>query len=172
MRQCGECTLCCKLLPVRELGKGANTACKHSKFKKGCMVYDTTIPLACRLWNCRWLVDDDTADQSRPDRAGYVIDIMPDFVTVKDNETGQTHSVQVVQIWVANHNRALHRTDKNLMAYMERRGQEGKLTLLRYDNREALTVIPPAMNSDGTWHEVEGAAGPEHTPEQILRGAM
>lgn len=166
-RQCGECTLCCKLLPVRELDKGAGKACKHQRFKKGCAVYHTTIPASCRLWNCRWLADDDTADQSRPDRAGYVIDIMPDFVTVDDNE-GQRFKVEVVQIWVAANNRSIHRTDKNLKAYIKRRGLEGKLVLLRYDSRNALTVIPPSMTSDRQWHEVVGKSGPQHTPQEVF----
>jgi hypothetical protein len=132
-RQCGECTLCCKLLPVRELGKGANTTCEHAKFKKGCAVYHTTIPHSCRLWNCRWLVEDDTADQSRPDRAGYVIDIMPDFITATDNETGERFRVEVVQIWVANYNKWIHRADKNLNGVhgSARAGREGDAVALR-----------------------------------------
>lgn len=157
-------------MPVQELGKGANTSCKHQRFKKGCAVYHSTIPASCRLWNCRWLVNDDTADQSRPDRAGYVIDLMPDFITATDNETGESFRVEVVQIWVANYNRTVHRTDKQLRAYIDRRGKEGKVTLLRYDSADALTVFPPSMTSDGQWHEVNGVKGPQHTPEQILLG--
>jgi len=30
-RTCGGCTLCCKLLPVRELKKPANTRCQHQR---------------------------------------------------------------------------------------------------------------------------------------------
>src|SRR4051812_46218248 len=100
MRQCGDCQLCCKLLPVPPLRKGAGEKCKHQKFGKGCTVYHTqAMPPECGFWNCRWLVGDDTADMPRPDRAHYVIDIMPDFVTVTDNVTGATQKIQVVQIW-------------------------------------------------------------------------
>jgi hypothetical protein len=165
MRTCGECNLCCKLVPVAEIDKGAGKACKHQRFKKGCAIYHRGMPVSCQLWNCRWLVNDDTADQVRPDRAGYVIDLMPDFVTASDE--GQSFQVEVVQIWVANYNRTIYRTDKNLQAYIKRRGAEGKLALLRFDSRDALTIIPPNMTSDHQWHEVQGKCEPQHTPEQL-----
>ena len=39
MRQCGECTLCCKLLPVPPLNKLAGQKCKHQRFPHhGCAV--------------------------------------------------------------------------------------------------------------------------------------
>ena len=75
-RHCGTCTLCCKLLPVRELEKPADTKCRHQS-SKGCGIYRRPgFPDSCHLWSCRWLVDDDTADMLRPDRAGYVLDLV------------------------------------------------------------------------------------------------
>src|SRR5215470_6036671 len=101
LRQCGECNLCCKLVPVPPLHKGAGQACKFQKFRKGCRVYNSArMPLECSLWNCRWLVNDDAAELSRPDRAHYVIDISPDFVTHVDHETGEQLNIQVGQVWV------------------------------------------------------------------------
>ena len=38
-RRCGDCQLCCKLLPVRELSKGASERCRHQRVGKGCTVY-------------------------------------------------------------------------------------------------------------------------------------
>ena len=38
-RQCGDCTLCCRLLPVRSLNKGAGERCKHQSHARGCKVY-------------------------------------------------------------------------------------------------------------------------------------
>src|SRR5262245_37028912 len=91
-RHCGECTLCCKLLPVHggplingirmpsDLDKPAGERCKYQRHGKGCTVYKSyKMPTCCRVWNCRWLVNDDTQDQSRPDRSHLVIDIVPDF---------------------------------------------------------------------------------------------
>lgn len=63
-RQCGDCQLCCKLLPVQSLGKEAGQRCKHQRHSKGCAVYAQLerVSPECRLWNCRWLVENDTAD--------------------------------------------------------------------------------------------------------------
>lgn len=119
-RACGDCQLCCRLLPVRELGKGSDERCVHQKFKKGCGVYGSpAMPPSCSLWNCRWLVEDDTADLARPDRSRYVIDIMPDFIVAKENDTGVETRIDIVQIWVDGD---AWRSDKNLRAYMMRRG--------------------------------------------------
>ena len=74
-RQCGDCQLCCKLLPVPPLEKKAGQRCQHQKFGKGCTVYHSRagMPMECSIWNCRWLVNDDADELSRPDRVHYVI---------------------------------------------------------------------------------------------------
>src|SRR3954471_19848386 len=135
MRQCGDCQLCCKLLPVPPLRKRAGEKCKHQKFGKGCTVYHTrAMPPECGLWNCRWLVGDDTADMPRPDRAHYVIDIMPDFITVTDNEAGVTQKIQVVQIWIdPKHPDVIY--SQSLRDYMERRAKDGIAALCRLDHK-------------------------------------
>jgi hypothetical protein len=124
--------LCCRLLPVREIGKGANTSCRFQKFRKGCTVHGTArMPPACALWSCRWLVNDDTADLSRPDRAHYVIDLMPDFITLRDNATGTMQNVEVAQVWVDPSHRDAHR-DPALRRWMLRRAEQGIATLVRF----------------------------------------
>jgi hypothetical protein len=80
-RVCGDCQLCCKLLPVPPLKKAAGRRCQHQKFGKGCAIQDHK-PFACRAWSCRWLSDPATAGMSRPDRSHYVIDVVSDYVTV------------------------------------------------------------------------------------------
>ena len=160
-RECGDCQLCCKLLPVPPLGKKAGEKCKHQKFGKGCAVYHKPgMPRDCMWWNCRWLVNDDTADLSRPDRSHYVIDISPDHVTLQDNETKKTFAVQVVQIWIDPKYPDAHR-DPALRAYLLRRGEQGIAALVRYDNRRAVSVFPPNMiGGDGTapegWLQADG----------------
>lgn len=100
MRKCGDCQLCCKLLPVPPLKKGAGVVCQFQKFRKGCAVHHTArMPFECGVWNCRWLVNDDAAELSRPDRAHYVINLMPDFITITNGD-GSKQNIQVDQIWV------------------------------------------------------------------------
>jgi len=155
-RHCGTCTLCCKLLPVRELEKDANTKCRHQS-SKGCGVYRRPgFPDSCRLWSCRWLVDDDTADMLRPDRTGYVLDIMPDMMRLENNDTGEVHEIEVVQVWVEG-SRAPLVFDKRLRRYAERRAERGAALLLRFADGSAMAMFAPALSSDGEWHIIDNA---------------
>lgn len=172
-RSCSGCVLCCKLLPIADgvkiagidvpnLKKPANHNCPHQRSGKGCAVYDRR-PFSCRVWNCRWLVGDDTAELRRPDRSHYVIDLVPDFVTARDNETGKRMDVEVVQIWCDPDYPQAWR-DPALLAYIERRGAEGKGTLIRYGSSAGITVFPPTLSPDGQWHYWQSnIAEREHT---------
>jgi len=155
MRKCGECTLCCRLTPVRELHKPANTRCKHQRMGKGCAIYAKR-PHSCALWNCRWLGDPDaTAELSRPDRSHYVIDVMPDFVTALNNATGAMQQVQVLQVWIDPAYPLAHR-DPALRAYLLRQGERGIAAIMRYGSDKAFVLFPPNMATDGQWHEQGG----------------
>lgn len=162
-RTCGECTLCCKLISVVELDKDAGQRCEHQRMGKGCAIYERR-PMSCRFWNCRWLVEDDTADLSRPDRSHYVVDIMPDFVTAVPHDGGEKVNVQVVQVWVDPKYPDAHR-DPALRAFLARRGEENIAAIIRYNGTEGFVLAPPAMSGDGEWHEVRTAvsSGPEHS---------
>lgn len=164
-RQCGDCQLCCRLLAVRTLDKKAGERCKHQKFKKGCSIYRSpAMPPECAIWNCRWLVNDDTADQSRPDHSHIVIDIMPDFITKIDNETGEETKLQVVQLWVDPKYPDAHR-DPAIRAFIARRSREGIATLVRYNASDAFTIF----YSDDEWHEIGGASsGRSHSAADII----
>lgn len=153
MRQCGDCQLCCKLLPVPPLQKKAGEKCRFQKFKTGCTIYHTSMPRDCQLWNCRWLVGDDTADLPRPDRARFVIDIIPDEIKAIDNETGREVFLMVVQVWCDPNHRDAWRTP-DMIAYIKRRAEQGSGCLIRYDARKSLVVIAPPISD--AWHERAG----------------
>ena len=155
MRQCGDCQLCCKLLPVKSLGKLAGQRCQHQRHHKGCDVYKQLgrVSPECKLWNCRWLVEDDTEGLSRPDRSHYVLDLMPDFVTLRDDATGEAQHVEVVQIWVDPKYPDAHR-DPLLRAYLERRAKENVVGIVRWDNERAMVIFPPEMSENRQWNEV------------------
>lgn len=154
MRRCGDCSLCCKLLLVPPLQKAAGERCRFQNFHKGCAVYHTVkMPPECGLWNCRWLVNDDADDLSRPDRSHYVLDLMPDFVTVRDDVTGEAQNIQVVQIWVDPHHRDAHR-DPALRRWLMRRAEKGIAALIRFNTKEALAVFAPPFDSAGKWREI------------------
>jgi hypothetical protein len=199
-RRCGDCQLCCKLLPMKadsaarvpeistemvlqgyaqpaefrgmlaEWDKPAGAHCKHQRHRKGCAVYSRR-PFGCRYWNCRWLVNDDTADMHRPDRAGYVIDLMPDFITMQPHDGSEPTNIEVIQIWVDPKRPDAWRNDAQLRAYMARRGEDGKAFLVRFNSADGITVFPPAMSEDGTFREVSGQSfGREHSGEEKIAG--
>jgi hypothetical protein len=170
-RQCGDCQLCCKLVPVPPLRKRAGQKCQHQKFGKGCALYHSaTMPIECRMWNCRWLVNDDTDDLSRPDRSHYVIDVMPDFITWRNDQTGETQNVQVAQIWVDPKHPEAHR-DPALRRWMVRRAEEGIAALIRFNEREAFVIFAPPFDVNGQWHEIKSgmSTGPTHTLTEIVQ---
>lgn len=163
MRQCGDCQLCCRLLPVHShlLNKDANERCRHQKFGVGCKVHNTArMPFECGIWNCRWLVNDDTADIQRPDRSHFVIDIMPDFVKARDNITGEITNVEVVQIWVDPKHRDAWKVQP-LRDFIVRRSKEFKAVLIRYSAVEAITIL--ANPDTGEVREVAGTSIGEKT---------
>jgi hypothetical protein len=141
---------------IHDFDKPAGKRCKHQRHGKGCAVYEYR-PMGCRIWSCRWLVGDDTADLRRPDRSHYVIDLVPDFVSVNGEQ------VQVIQVWVDPDYPDAHR-DPALRAYLERQGADGLLALIRFNARRGMLLVPPSMASDQQWHEHEL---PDATAEQF-----
>lgn len=175
VRRCGGCTLCCKLLPVRELDKPANTRCRHQSTGRGCRVYaSAAMPHSCSLWSCRWLIDEKTADLSRPDRAGYVIDVMLDYIEAQDGVTGVTSKVPVLQVWIDPARPEAWKDDKPFFAYVERMAMEhGTATLLRFDSARARLIAAPCLSDDGEWHIIDTMSQvAQHTPEELANAGL
>lgn len=170
-RQCGDCQLCCKLVPVQSLHKHGGTVCQFQKFHKGCTVYHKPqMPPECAMWNCRWLVNDDTDDLSRPDRSHYVIDVMPDFITIKPDDGKEPYNLQVAQIWVDPKHPDAHR-DPALRRWMFRRAAEDSVaSIIRFNERDAFVVFAPPFDVNGEWHEIQSGMrpGPSHTLTEVI----
>lgn len=166
-RECGSCSLCCRLLPVRELDKGANQRCVHQRHT-GCTIHGTPdMPRSCRLWACRWLTGDDTADLPRPDRGHFVVDVMLDYITVTNNDTGDKVTHGVIQVWLDPKHSGAHRNPQ-LRAYLARRAAEGFAALIRHSHRDALILLAPAFTGGRGWQEITSAiTGAEHTAADI-----
>lgn len=160
-RSCGHCTLCCKVLPVEELQKLASHRCQHQRMGKGCAIYARR-PMSCMFWNCEWLATE--ADLPRPDRAGYVIDIMPDMVRARDDLSGQVSKIIVRQIWLDPAHPDAWKDCTKLKAWMDAEGRKGIAFLFRRGSYEAFTMIPPNMTSTGQWAIVGSKADGSNTP--------
>ena len=70
-RQCGTCTLCCKVLGVAALGKSAGVWCRHCRPSRGCAIYETR-PQECRTFGCLWLANPNFPDELKPERSKLV----------------------------------------------------------------------------------------------------
>ena len=72
-RQCGKCSLCCKLLYVKELNKPANTWCEHCRpGKGGCSIHETRPPI-CRIYFCAWMMAKGLGEEWYPLRSHMVL---------------------------------------------------------------------------------------------------
>ncbi len=72
IRTCGDCSLCCKLLPIRVLNKSIDTWCQHCcPGKGGCTIY-TDRPPVCRGFSCGWM-SGEISDHWFPARCKMVI---------------------------------------------------------------------------------------------------
>jgi hypothetical protein len=70
-RECGSCTLCCKVLAVTALEKPRGVWCKHCRPGQGCGIYEER-PLECRSFRCLWLVDQKFPEEFKPERSKLV----------------------------------------------------------------------------------------------------
>lgn len=145
-RRCGSCTLCCKLLPVVAVNKGAGERCRHASHAKGCRIYPDR-PFECKSWSCRWLADPRTKGMPRPDRCHYVIDIKYDTITLQNNDTGEKRHSPVLQVWVDPAYPDAHRAPE-LRAYMGLMADKYRAaTLIRWDSARAMIIYPPSMHT-------------------------
>ena len=71
-RQCGTCTLCCKLLGIKEIDKPDWTWCKHCKPGRGCGIYETR-PGPCQKFYCGYRQSIDIGDHWFPARSRMVL---------------------------------------------------------------------------------------------------
>jgi hypothetical protein len=83
-RQCGECTLCCKLLGIKELRKPQYEWCPHCDIGHGCTIYGDR-PQSCRDYECMWLQTEVIPDECRPDRSHVVLTMLPDNEHIQVN---------------------------------------------------------------------------------------
>lgn len=88
-RECGECTICCKVLVIDEpdLQKLPGITCPNCKAGAGCQIYDTR-PAVCRGFFCGWRVLPELREDWRPDRSGIIIRMMKEYIPPGLNPVG------------------------------------------------------------------------------------
>lgn len=76
-RECGSCTLCCKVMGITELQKPRGTWCKHCLPRKGCGIYETR-PTECRSFFCGWLLEAKLGPEWKPEISRIVLTPTPE----------------------------------------------------------------------------------------------
>lgn len=71
-RSCGKCTMCCKLMEVREIDKDDGIWCKHVLQGRGCGIYETR-PASCRTFLCGWLSTEALDEAWYPARSELIL---------------------------------------------------------------------------------------------------
>jgi len=66
-RPCGDCTFCCKVMAVPEVGTKAGTWCSECQIGVGCKIYEDR-PESCQVFGCAWAMSLDFPEEARPDR--------------------------------------------------------------------------------------------------------
>ena len=166
-RQCGGCTLCCKLLPIAAFEKPAGLPCPHQRHGKGCRIYERR-PLECGLWSCRWLsAPEETAGMRRPDRARYAIDPMLDEIRITPNPgvEGTPQTYPSLQVWCDPAHRDALVKDPELLGYLERMRQAHGVTAatLRWSNTDATVLLYSQADADAAprWQAVSSTVNPK-----------
>jgi len=151
MRQCGECSLCCRLIPVAEIGKKTGERCSFQRFGKGCTVHGPQQPRQCREWSCAWLLLP-MLTLPRPDRAGFIVDLSVDVVVFgADVFTGK--KVDALQIWADPKRPDAWRAAVPWIK--EAIGEREAVAVIRFGAEGGITLVPPRLSDDGQWVEVD-----------------
>ena len=80
-RQCGDCSLCCKVLGIPELNKPKDEWCPNFAAGIGCRIYADRPP-SCHNFACRWLNDATMGPEWKPSLCKMVIDSKPGLFVV------------------------------------------------------------------------------------------
>jgi hypothetical protein len=81
-RECGDCTLCCKVMAIEQISKPASFWCPHCKPGRGCQIYPER-PGECRSFKCLWLLNERLDERWRPSISKLVLTTSEDGIEVR-----------------------------------------------------------------------------------------
>lgn len=98
MTECGDCTLCCRLLPVQWMDSPAGELCSECEEGIGCRIFEE-VDERCKKFSCMYNQVENARIELRPDNCGVIFEKLNDkliFGTVEDEMTehgkAQCHS--------------------------------------------------------------------------------
>jgi len=102
MQDCGECTLCCKLLELHEVPSPIETYCRHCEPGIGCKIYKIR-PEECRQFQCMWSQMERVGTELRPDKCHIIFSRAgDDVISARIEKNHKLSKLVVNQIKVFN----------------------------------------------------------------------
>ena len=82
MKDCGECSLCCKLVKVPGLAEAGEWCpnCKPGRVGGGCTIHENR-PDFCKGYHCFWRAES-WPDEFRPDKCKVIFEALPGVLTI------------------------------------------------------------------------------------------
>src|SRR5256714_12397075 len=71
-RECGDCTMCCKIMGITSLAKPPGVWCSHCRPGRGCAIYGQR-PQDCRDFVCGYLRMPELDERWKPSVCKFVI---------------------------------------------------------------------------------------------------
>lgn len=71
-RDCGSCSMCCKLPGIAELNKAPMVWCRHVVHGRGCSIHPER-PGVCRTFFCHYLRNPHLGPEWKPERSGFIL---------------------------------------------------------------------------------------------------
>ena len=109
-RQCGSCTLCCKMLYVPDYDSKIGEYCKHCLPNTGCSIHETKKEI-CRTFDCLWIKQPQIPDSYRPDKCHVLFEMVPHSLVYWghiDPEHGDADKTDHIQQIIKKINQAGH----------------------------------------------------------------
>ena len=153
-RQCGDCSLCCKVMKIPELQKPKDEWCPNFVRGRGCGIYADR-PHSCQVFHCAWLTDLTMGPEWKPSVSKMVLVSKPGLLAVhidpNANRPWRTEPYYAVL--------------KRLAA----QGQKNQTVVLVVDRRRNIAILPDRdvdlgyIDADAriSFEIVNTASGPE-----------
>lgn len=126
-RECGGCTLCCKVMGVNALNKAPGTWCAHCDIGKGCRIYETR-PDGCRNFQCGFLTMPELDERFRPSTCHFVVNATAErFEIHVDQQRPDAWRKQPYYSWIKQ---------------MSRRAQARKMVAMVFVGKRCWAIYP------------------------------
>jgi len=73
-RECGSCTLCCKVFRIVEVESPPGKWCQHCSPSKGCTIHDVR-PQVCRGYFCLWFYQPGLGPEWKPEKSKIILNL-------------------------------------------------------------------------------------------------